>query len=80
MRMKLRQGMLTEDIVDCFDAWSGLASNIIITWVKAASTVVQPMIFVSDRQKIHESFQNWFKSLPEIHSILDGKEVFIETT
>ena len=79
MLMKLRQGMLTEDIADRFDISTGLASNIITTWVKAASAVLKPMIFVPDREVIYKTLPNRFKSMPDIHSILDGTEVFIET-
>ena len=43
MLMKLRQGMLTEDIAERFDIPTGLTSNIITTWVKAASAVLKPM-------------------------------------
>ena len=43
MLMKLHQGMLTEDIADRFDLSTGLASNIIRTWVKAALAVLKPM-------------------------------------
>ena len=42
MLMKLRQGMFTEDIADRFDISTSLASNIITTWVKAASAVLKP--------------------------------------
>ena len=34
MLIKLCQGMLTEDIADHFDISTGLASNIISTWLK----------------------------------------------
>ena len=77
--MKLQQGMLTEDIADRVDISTGLASNIITTWAKAASAVLKPMIFVPDREVIHKTLPNQFKSMPDIHSILDGTEVFIET-
>ena len=62
MLMKLRQGMLTEDIADRFDISIGLASNIITTWVKAASAVLKPMIFVPDREVIYKILPNRFKS------------------
>ena len=42
--MKLCQGMLTENIADCFDISIGLANDIITTWVKAASAVLEPLI------------------------------------
>ena len=79
MLMKLHQGMLTEDIADRFDISIGLASNIITTSVQAASAVLKPMIFVPDREVIYKTLANRFKSMPDIHSILDGTEVFIET-
>ena len=79
MLMKLWQGMLTEDIADRFDISTGLASNIITTWVKAASAVLKPMIFVPDREAIYKTLPNRIKSMPDIHSILDGTDVFIET-
>ena len=55
MLMKIRQGILTEDIADRFDISTGLASNIITTWVKAASAVLKPMIFVPDREVIYKT-------------------------
>ena len=79
MSIKLHQGMLTEDIADRFDISTGLASNIITTWVKAASAVLKPMIFEPDGEVIYKILPNRLKSMPEIHSILDGTEVFIET-
>ena len=79
MLMKLRQGMLTEDIADRFDISTGLASNIITTWAKAASAVLKPMIFVPDKEVIYKILPNQFKSMPGIQSILDDTKVFIET-
>ena len=59
MLIKLRQGMLKEDIADRFDISTGLASNI-TSWVKAVSTVLKPMIFVPDKQV---TLQNLAKSI-----------------
>ena len=70
--------MLTEGIADCFDISTGLASNVITNLVKAASAVLKPMSFVPDREVIRKTLPNRFKSMPDIHSILDGIEVFIE--
>ena len=49
MLTKIRQGMLTEHSAGRFDISTGLANNIITTWVKAASAVLKPMIFVPGR-------------------------------
>ena len=77
--MKLCQGMLTENIADCFDISIGLASDIITTWVKAASAVLEPLICGPGREVMYKTLSNQVKSMPEIHSILDCTEVFIET-
>ena len=37
------------------------------------------MSFVPDREVIRKTLPNRFKSMPDIHSILDGTDVFIET-
>ena len=37
------------------------------------------MIFVPDREVKYKTLSYRFKSMPDIHSILDGTEVFIET-
>ena len=79
MLMKLRQGMLTEDVAEHLDISTGLASNIITTQVKAASTVLKPMIFVPDREVMYKTLPNQFKSMPDNNSILDGTQGFIET-
>ena len=79
MLLKLRQGILTENLADRFGISNGLASSIVTTWVKAASVVLKPTIFVPQKNKIFQTLPNRFKSMPDIHSILDATEVFIET-
>ena len=61
-----------------FDISTGLASNIITIWVKVASAILKPSIFVPDRKVMYKTLPNRVKSMPEIHSILDCTEVFIK--
>lgn len=77
--MKLRLALLNKDLADRFKISVGLTSNIIASWLKAASAALRPIVYVPDEDKISNTLRKRFKSLPKMHSILDGTEFFIET-
>lgn len=77
--MKLRLGLLNEDLADRFSISEGLVSGIIASWLKASSSVLSNMVEVPEKGNITATLPERFKSMPDIHSILDATEVFIET-
>ena len=77
--MKLRLGVLNEDLADRFKISKGLTSNIFLTWVKATSTILKPIIYMPSQQSIANTRPSRFKSMPDLYSIIDGTEFFIQT-
>ena len=77
--MKLRLGLLNEDLSDRFKISEGLVSSIFTSWLKVSATLLQPSIFIPDKEKITSTRPSRFSTSPDIHSILDGTEFFIET-
>ena len=77
--MKLRLGLLNQDLSDRFKISVGLTSSIIASWLKAASAILGPMVYVPDKENITSTLPKRFRTMPDMHSILDGTEFFIET-
>ena len=79
MLMKLRLGVLNKDLADRFGVSVGLVSSIFTSWLKVSSDVLSSMIFIPDQSNISNTRSSRFKSMPDLHSILDGTEFFIQT-
>ncbi len=78
--MKLRLGLLFEDLGDRFGVSTGTASKIFQNWIRALSVSLESMIFLpSDEQKIWNSTPKRFRKFPRLNGIIDCTEVFIET-
>ena len=78
--MKLRLGLLNEDLADRFKISKGLTSTIFLTWIKASSLVLAPLIYMPEQESISNTRPSRFKSMPDLHSIIDGgTEFFIQT-
>ena len=79
MLMKLRLGLLNEDLGDRFGISVGLVSSIFTSWLRAASDILSALIYIPDQEKIANTRPSRFKSMPDLNSILDGTEFFIQT-
>ena len=76
--MKIRLGLLNEDIADRFKVSRSLISQIFSTWVRATAKVLSCMIKVWDLDTVNTLKSNKFK-LQKLHSIADATEIFIQT-
>lgn len=77
--MKLRLGLLHEDLASRFNISTTLVGEIFVTWIRGMSEVLRCMIFVPSQEKILATTPKRFKSVKNLHSILDCSEIFIET-
>ena len=76
--MKIRLGLLNEDIADRFKVSRRLISQIFSTWVRATAKVLSCMIKVWDLDTVTTLKPKKFKS-QKLHSIADATEIFIQT-
>ena len=78
--MKLRLGLLLEDLADRFCISTSLASNIFTTWVKVLSQTLGSLVFNPPKEVVRSNlpplFQN--KTFHDVRHIIDCSEVFLE--
>ena len=77
--MKIRLGLLHEDLANRFGISKTLVSRIFSTWVKATASVLKSFVFIPDMEKIAASRPKKFHKFPKLHSILDATEIFLQT-
>lgn len=77
--MKLRLGLLSKDLAKRFDISESLCSRIFLTWLRACSVVLKPLVYIPDEETLIGSKPERFRKLPDLHSIIDCTELFIET-
>ena len=75
--MKIRLGLLNEDIPDRFKVSRTLISQIFCTWVRATPKVLSCMIKVWDLDTFNILKPKYFKS-QKLYSITDTTEIFIQ--
>ena len=62
--MRLRLGLLNEDVVDRFCVSAGVASNIFTTWIKMLSAVLGNVLIAwLPREPIRDHIPNLFKGV-----------------
>ena len=76
--MKIRLGLLKEDIADRFKVSGTLISKSFNTWVRATAKVLSSMIKVWDLDTVHTLKPKKFK-WQKLHSIADATEIFIHS-
>ena len=76
--MKIRLGLLNEDIADRFKVSCALISQIFSTWVRATAKVLSSMIKVWDLDIVNTLKLKKFKS-QKLHSIADGFNISNES-
>ena len=78
--MRLRLGLLLEDLAWRFNISAGTASSIFITWVKLLSKELSWFIIWPSRPQIRSALPNCFrKCYPRVRVIIDCSEIFVET-
>ncbi|XP_004211379.2 uncharacterized protein LOC101235502 [Hydra vulgaris] len=79
--MRLRLGLLIEDLAFRFCISAGTVSQIIITWVILLSKELDNLILWPSRNTIRATMPNCFKRLyPKVRTIIDCSEIFFETS
>ena len=79
MLMKVRLGLLQEDLANRFKVSGTQAGRIFATWVKAARKVMDSLVYVLDQGTVNATKPCRFNIHGSIHSIADGSEIFIQT-
>lgn len=77
--MRLRLGLLNFDLAKRFSISESLASQIFQSWLKAMANVLGKMVYIPDQESLIATKPERYRHLPDLHSILDCSEVFIET-
>lgn len=77
--MRLRLGLLNFDLARRFDISEALASQIFHSWLKAMASVFGKMVFIPDMETLIATKPQRYRHLPDLHSIIDCTEIFIET-
>jgi len=76
--MKLRLGLLNEDIAYRFDIAESTVSSIFTTWIKVLASVLEPTIRTPPPECIRPNLPRCFSKYKNLRGILDCTEVFIE--
>lgn len=78
--MKLRLGLLLEDLADRFGISSSLASNIFTTWVKVLSQTLGALVFNPPKEVVRSNLPPTFQNpkFNEVRHIIDCSEIFLE--
>ena len=78
--MKLRLGLLTDDLASRFQVSSTRVSQIFITWIKLLSRELSCLIIWPSRGQILKTLPHCYKKFyPKVRTITDCSEVFVET-
>ena len=78
--MRLRLGLLIEDLAFRLSASPGKVSQILITWIKLLSKELSVLIIWPSRKQIRKTLPDCFRRLyPKVRTIIDCTEVFMDT-
>ena len=78
--MRLRLGLLVEDLAFGFCVSAGKVSQIVITWVILLSKELKLLIIWPSRARIRSTLPDCFKRLyPNVRTIIDCSEIFFDT-
>lgn len=79
--MKLRLGLLNEDIADRFGVSATHVSNVLTTWLKLLGSVLGTLVFNPPKEVVRANLPPSFKNniYKDVRHIIDCTEIFIET-
>ncbi|KAL5021766.1 hypothetical protein ScPMuIL_000921 [Solemya velum] len=77
--MKIRLGLLNKDLASRFQISESQCSRIFFAWLKALSSILGSMVFIPNTEELIATKPDRFRHLPDLHSIIDCTEFFIET-
>ena len=76
--MKLRLGLMNEDLCERFHVSHGVCSSIITTWIKFLAKELKGLVYYSSHEEIQHSLPSVWAKYPRITAILDCFETFTE--
>ena len=77
--MKLKLGLYFEDLGDRFGISTSTASRTFTCWIRAMSLCLNSLIYMPDEEVIRATLPSKFSSCPDVVSIIDCSEIFIQT-
>ena len=77
--MRLRLGLLGKDLQHRFNISAALCSKIFSSWLRASAKTIGTAVFIPDQEVLNATKPPHFKPIKNLHSIIDGTEIFIET-
>lgn len=78
--MRLRLGIMHEDLAWRFSVSSSRVSQVIITWIKLLSKEMSCLIVWPSKEQVHATLPDSFKRFfPKTRVIIDCTEIFVET-
>jgi hypothetical protein len=77
--MKLRLGLLSKDLAKRFDISETLCSRIVLACLRACSIALKCLVYMPDAETLISTKPERFRNLPDLNSIIDCTELFIET-
>ncbi|XP_057305232.1 uncharacterized protein LOC130642165 [Hydractinia symbiolongicarpus] len=79
MLMKIRLGLLGQDLAQRFGISATISSRIFATWVKATASVLKSFVYFPDYGHIAATRPPRFRDVQNLHSIADDKELTIQS-
>jgi len=76
--MKLRSGLLNEDLAGRFELLMATVSSIFTTWIKVLDSLLSPTIVLPLSECIRANLPRCFSNYKNLRGILDCTEVYIE--
>ena len=76
--MRLRLGLLQQDLADRFGVSVSTVSRVLITWYKVLALHLKSFIVWPSRQLINKNLPDCFKKFPNTRVVLDCTEFFIQ--
>ena len=77
--MRLRLGLLEQDLANRFNISLTTTSRIVRSWLKVSANILKSFVFIPDQGSLNAVKPPQFKGISNLHTIIDATELFIET-